>query len=120
MNPILADMIARFRAAQDRGVAVVSDVLGPALGIRLPASNREWVAICGEPGLYKIRHLNGIEVYAHGFGIELAFDGLVIDFDWGDAGEPDGFDSWRLWNFVRVNGIDVECRSQAEVRTWLE
>jgi hypothetical protein len=77
MDPVLADMIGQFRSAQDRGVAVVTEVLGPTLGVRLPASNLEWVTICGECGLSKRCHVNGIGVYAHGFGIELVFDGLL-------------------------------------------
>ncbi len=120
MNPALADMIGRFRSAQDRGVAFVAEVLGPAIGARLPTSNGEWVTICEECGLYKLRHLNGVGVYAHGFGIELAFDGVTIDFDWGDSGEADGFDAWRLWNFVRVNEIPVDCAAHSQVRSWLE
>jgi hypothetical protein len=120
MNSVLAEMVRQFRSAQDRGVAIVTDVLGPALGVRRPASNREWVFICGECGLLKRRHLDGIEVYAHGFGIELIFDGLTIDFDWGDKGEPDGFDGWRLWNYFRANGIAVDCESLSQVRSWLE
>jgi len=120
MNPVLAEMIGRFRSAQDRGVAFVTDVLGPALGVRRPASNREWVAICGDCGLLKRRHLEGVEVYAHGFGIELIFDGLTIDFDWGDRGEPDGFDGWRLWYFCQTNAIKVDCGSCSQVRSWLE
>jgi hypothetical protein len=120
MNPVLADMIGRFRAAQDRGVVAIVEVLDPALGVRLPASNREWVTICAESGLYKVRRVDGLVVYAHGYGIELTLDGVTIDFDWGDAGEPDGFDAWRLWNFVQVNKIAADCEGYARVRSWLE
>jgi hypothetical protein len=120
MNPILADMIGRFRAAQDRGVAAVVEVLGPALGVRLPASNREWVRMSAECGVNRAGRVNGIEVDAHGYGIELVLDGVTIDFDWGDSGEPDGFDAWRLWNFVQVNGIAVDCGRSSQVRSWLE
>jgi hypothetical protein len=120
MNRVLAAMIRRFRAAQDRGVAAIVEVLAPTLGVRLPGSNREWVGICVACGLYQVRWVNGIGVYAHGYGIELALGDVMIDFDWGDAGEPDGFDTWRLWNFVRSNEIAVDCESQAQVRAWLE
>jgi hypothetical protein len=120
MNPILQEIIARFRAAQDRGVAAVVGVLGPTLGVRLPASNREWVAICSESGLYHVRRVNGLEVYAHGYGLEIAFPDVTIDFDWGDEGEPDGFDAWRLWNFVRENQPDVPCESHLQMIAWLE
>jgi hypothetical protein len=120
MHPVLANLINRFRAAQDYGVALVRDVLGGALGVRLPTSNHEWVTICAECGLYQIGWVNGIEVYAHGYGIELTVDGLTIDFDWGDRGEPDGFDGWRLWNHVRGNGLPPADESFSQVRAWLE
>jgi hypothetical protein len=120
MNPVLAEMIGQFRSAQDRGVAVISEVLGPALGVRLPGSNLEWVIICGDCGLSKRLEVNGIGVYAHGYGIELILDDVTIDFDWGDSGEPDGFDAWRLWNFFHDNGITVDCESYSQVRSWLE
>lgn len=121
MNPVLADMIGRFRSAQDRGVAFVTEVLGPALGVRRPESNREWVSICRECGLsWRSCRVDGVGVYAHGFGIELAFAGLTIDFDWGDSGDPDGFDAWWLWDFHQINGFAVECASSSQVRSWLE
>jgi hypothetical protein len=119
MNLALPPMIDRFRAAQDRAVALLADLAKP-LGIRLPKSNREWVGICAESGLYKVRRFNDIEIYAHGYGIELVIDGTNIDFDWGDQGESDGFDGWRLWNFCRNNGLPMECESCSQVQSWLE
>jgi hypothetical protein len=113
-------LIGRFRVAQDRAVTFITDVLGPTLGVRLPDSPTEWVTICAETGLYNVRWINGVEVYSHGYGIELMFTGLTIDFDWGKAGEPDGFDVWRLWNFARDNPCGLPCPEHAEVRAWVE
>jgi hypothetical protein len=95
-------------------------VLGPTLGVRLPRSNREWVAICSESGLYHVRRVNGLGVYAHGYGVEITFPDVAIDFDWGDGGEPDGFDAWRLWNFVSENRLDVPCEGHLQMIAWLE
>ena len=67
-----------------------------------------------------MRWLNGVGVYTHGYGIELTFTDLTIDFDWGDNGEPDGFDGWWLWNFANQNPCDVPCPDRAEVRAWVE
>jgi hypothetical protein len=120
VSPSLLDLIQRFRHAQDRGVAFVADVLGPTLGVRLPRSGNEWVAISGESGLYRVRWVNGVEVYSHGYGIELIFDGLTIDFDWGERGEPDGFDVWRLYNFARLNPCGPLSPEHAEVAAWIE
>ena len=30
----------------------------------------------------------------------------MVDFDFGAAGEIDGFDAWRLWQFVERNHLD--------------
>jgi hypothetical protein len=120
MHPVLLDIIEQFRAAQDRGVAAVVQVLGPTLGVRLPVSNRDWVHICEEIGLYSIRWINGIGIYAHGFGIEVAFRDLTIDFDWGKSGQPDGFDVWRLWNFIAVNQLNVPCISDSQLESWIQ
>jgi hypothetical protein len=120
MDARLVELIPQFRVAQDRGVRAVVEVLGPTLGVRLPSSNRHWVSICAETGLYGVQWVNGIEVYAHGYGIEFTFPDLSIDFDWGDNGEPDGFDGWRLWLFARMNRMVLASRSSVQVSEWLE
>jgi Domain of unknown function (DUF6896) len=119
MDSTLATMIERFRAAQDRAVALLANELAKPLRIRLPKSNRDWVTICAESGLYKVRRFNGVEIYAHGYGVELVTDGINIDFDWGDNGEADGFDGWRLWNFCRMNDLPRPCDSSSQIKSWL-
>jgi hypothetical protein len=88
--------------------------------VRLPTSPTDWITICGETGLYNVLAVNGVGVYAHGYGIELVLGGLVIDFDWGEAGEPDGFDGWWLWNFAQQNQSAVPCPDRVQVRAWVE
>lgn len=112
-------MIERFRPAQDRAVAFVREELGPALGVRFPRSDVDWVAVCLECGLYGVRTVNGHTVFAHGFGIAIDFPDLTIDFDWGERGEPDGFDAWRLWIFHEDNGLLSHLPDLAQVREWL-
>ncbi len=118
MHPAFWNLIAQFRAAQDRGVSFIVDVLGPTLGVRLPTSNDGWVYHCCDVGLYNVRRVNGVEVYAHGYGIELTFPDLSIDFDWGDCGEPDGFSGWWLWNFARCNGLRFGCCDLTRKVVW--
>ena len=120
MHTSLQALIKRFRFAQERGVAFIVGVLGPTLGVRLPRTPDQWVAICGETGLYNVRWVNGVEVYSHGYGIELIFGGLTIDFDWGEFGEADGFDIWRLYSFARLNPCGVPSPEHAVVSAWVE
>lgn len=115
MQPVLDTLIDRFRSAQDTAV----ETLIHQLNIPHPESNLAWALYCGETGLHEMRELNGIGIYAHGYGIELKMDDLTIDFDWGTNGEPDGFDGWRLYNFSLDNSPEIEC-SHNDVNSWLE
>ena len=119
MNPALRRLIRRFRAAQDYAVAFIAGTLHDVLDVRLPTSQCDWVKICGETEPYAVHQVSGVEVYSHGYGIELvfhrfaidsdwgdpsvesAFPDLAIDLDWGGHGEPDGFAVWRLHLFTR-------------------
>jgi hypothetical protein len=114
VNPALDDLIDRFRAAQDVGVETLKK-----WGIPRPPSNRAWPFIWVEHKLLSRTEIDGIGVYAHGYGIELTIGGLVIDFDWGDNGEPDGFDVWRLYVFTLNNGGSPSV-SYELVQSWIE
>jgi hypothetical protein len=115
MNTTLEQVIADFRQAQDRAVATIRD----DLKWKLPPSNRDWVFLCGSEGYYGIRELNGIKIYAHGYGIELKYPDLIIDFDWGEKGEGTGFDVWRLWNHCKVNERFLNECTYESIRQWL-
>lgn len=115
MLAILDDLIRNFRNSQDYAVHKLTH----ELSIPLPKSNRAWLFYCLQNGLHDAQELNGIGIYAHGYGIELKIDGLTIDFDWGDTGDPDGFDGWRLWNFQTENHTEVEF-SHSDVNDWLK
>lgn len=119
MNPALLNLIEKFRAAQDRAVAFITGTLRSVLGVRLPTSKYDWLIICGETGLGCVNRVNGVEVYSHGYGIELTFPDLAIDFDFGDHGETDGFDVWRLHFFSRCNQNLVPLAKYAVVENWL-
>lgn len=120
MNPALLNLIEKFRAAQDRAVAFITGTLRDVLGIRLPTSQYDWLLICNETGLSFVNKVNGVEVYTHGYGIELTFPDLAIDFDFGDHGEPDGFDVWRLHFFSRCNPKLVPLAEYAVVKEWID
>ena len=115
MQPVLDTLIDRFRKAQDIAV----DTLIHRLNIPQPETNRAWPSYCAENWLHQTRELNGIGIYAHGYGVELKIDGFTIDFDWGANGEPDGFDGWRLHKFNTENPSEIVC-SHNDVNDWLK
>jgi hypothetical protein len=69
--------------------------------------------------MVRIKELNDVPIYAHGYGIELKIGDLTIDFDWGPSGEPDGFDAWRLYNFTLDNPTGVACTHEEVIR-WID
>lgn len=115
MKPELDSLIRQFRNAQDVAVAIIAQ----NFQISLPQSGPDWGRYCCDNGLQQLTDLNGIPIYAHGFGIELKIGDLTIDFDWGPNGEPDGFDAWRLYNFTRDNETGVSC-SHDSVIHWID
>ncbi|WP_370868306.1 hypothetical protein [Pseudomonas sp. MWU12-2311] len=42
----------------------------------------------------------GIQYYKHGYGCAVSLSTGAVDFDFGDQGEIDGFDVWRLTGFA--------------------
>ena len=43
---------------------------------------------------------DGTQYQFHGKGCSVERDNIGIDFDFGNQGRTDGFDSWRLWLFT--------------------
>lgn len=111
MHEPLALLIKCFRTAQDLAVKT----LVQKLKIPQPASKYDWLSICREHA----KTCSKLGIRPHGVGVELKIDSLTSDFDWGDNGEPDGFDGWRLYNFALYNLPTVKC-THSEVNSWLD
>ncbi|RYD42645.1 MAG: hypothetical protein EOP83_32510 [Verrucomicrobiaceae bacterium] len=101
MNATLARLITAFRSAQDLAVVTLRD----RLGVPIPESNRHWATTCHDLDLPARGRSIGIAIRPHGYGVEITFPAISIDFDWGDHGEAYGFDLWRLWNHCETNGL---------------
>lgn len=101
MNPTLAQLITAFRSAQDLAVMTLRD----RLGVAIPESNVQWATISHTLDLPERGRTIGIGIRPHGYGVELTFPAITIDFDWGDHGEAYGFDLWRLWNHCESNKL---------------
>jgi hypothetical protein len=65
-------------------------------GIRRPPSNTQWAGISLPNGDL----LPGYRIFKHGFGCSVKGPGLAVDFDFGNAGQIDGFDIGRLQAFA--------------------
>ncbi len=104
MHSALSEIITAFRSAQDLAVTTLRD----RLCIPLPVSNRDWALTCYGLDLPARGREIGIEIRPHGYGVEMCFPAVSIDFDWGDQGEGYGFDVWRLWNHCEVNRLFLD------------
>lgn len=110
MHSTLAQVIQAFRGAQDLAVATLVE----RLGIPRPESNVAWAKrmqaaeACNGLDVHERGQAHGLHVRAHGYGVEIRFPNLTIDFDWGDNGEGNGFDVWRLWNHCSINHLFLD------------
>ena len=66
-------------------------------GIPRPASDRAW-ATNGISGTGALR--GGATYRKHGYGCKVHLASGSVDFDFGRAGQIDGFDRWRLADFA--------------------
>lgn len=92
MDDRLARLIADYQAAVRTAVALMRDS-----GVALPDSNMGWA-------LNRMDHrgvlAGGIPYFKHGYGCAVTLPGGVVDFDFGEHGQIDGFDAWRLTGFA--------------------
>lgn len=57
----------------------------------------------------------GIKYSKHGIGLRMETDHIDLDFDFGGAGELDGFDPWKIWKFIEANKIKCPYKSFKEI-----
>ena len=92
MDEGLRQLIQDYLAAVREAVAELC-----ASGIRLPASRMEWAA----SGIPKRGVLvSGRAYLKHGYGCTVGTEPNEVDFDFGERGETNGFDGWRLARFA--------------------
>lgn len=91
MNNQLAQLISDYQAAVNFSILQMSKS-----GIEIPSSNTEWLEL-NIPAHGELK--DGIRYFKHGFGCCIYLPEGEVDFDFGEKGEIDGIDEWRLWNF---------------------
>lgn len=92
MNNNLARLISDYQTSVRAAVELMRQS-----GIQLPATNVDWAATdIPQRGELK----GGNPYFKHGYGCAVRLPGGAVDFDFGEQGEIDGFDAWRLAGFA--------------------
>ncbi|NIL14820.1 hypothetical protein AU074_29460 [Pseudomonas sp. ATCC PTA-122608] len=92
MNNQLAMLISDYQAS----VAAAVDMMQRS-GIPRPPTNTDWV-VTDIPQRGELE--GGVRYFKHGYGCAVSLPTGTVDFDFGDRGEIDGFDAWRLASFA--------------------
>jgi len=92
MDPGLRKLIEDYRSTVARAVLELR-----GSGVLLPDSNRGW-ALNAMPQRGTLP--SGATYAKHGYGCHVTLAEGEVDFDFGDNGEIDGFDGWRLWRYA--------------------
>lgn len=86
--------------------------LSESLGFTLPITNLEWVSFnIPQRG----QTAEGLHYFKHGYGVAIRYDGGEIDIDFGDNGEYDGFDGYRLFRFAVESNMRIPYRNAQEL-----
>lgn len=94
MDSRLARLIIDYQAHVAEAVAMLE-----AEGFARPTSNVEWAT---RESPYRGILRTGFKYYKHGFGCSVDGPDWGVDFDFGEKGQIDGFDAWRLFAFARA------------------
>lgn len=115
MEHELIQLIRLFNIAQQQAV----EVLESEFGCRRPESQSDFIVRC----VPAIREANysapGYKIRPHGIGMEVTGKGLSIDFDFGEKGQFNGFDAYRLHNFAYRNKLKIAVIKEAEIEASL-
>ncbi|MGE8226935.1 MAG: DUF6896 domain-containing protein [Stenotrophomonas sp.] len=108
MNQHLARLISDYQDSVRIAVALMQES-----GIPLPATNTEWVGtVIPQRGKLK----DGTPYFKHGYGCAVELPGGPVDFDFGERGEIDGFDAWRLAGFAGNRLLQYGFPSEVELK----
>lgn len=112
MNNQLADLISDYQAKVHEAL-----VLMQRSGIRMPSSNLRWIqSDIPRKGLL----VGDIGYLKHGAGCTVYLPDGEVDFDFGNLGEINGFDLWRLSLFAEKKLSTYGFESQDALETSFE
>ena len=105
MNSNLRCLILAYQSAVCEVLALMQ-----GSGIKQPITNIEWVCM-DIPQLGKL--IGGIPYFKHGFGCKVKLPRGAVDFDFGEQGQINGFDLWRLLDFAGSRLFEYGFSSEA-------
>ena len=106
-------LLQQFHQRQREATELVAE----KWNITFPKTCHEWIDWCIHAGKRKLpMNKEGVKIHPHGFGLSLSNGQFWIDFDFGENGEADGFDAWRLWDFAEGNKIPTLFQSGDEIK----
>jgi hypothetical protein len=113
MDARLRSLITDYRAAVGRAILELRRGR-----IAMPISNVGW-AIAKIPAEGTLP--SGATYEKHGYGCKVSMAEGVVDFDFGDNGEINGFDAWRLWRYAEPRadkyGVTTHMTIREELQT---
>lgn len=116
-------MLAGQDALDDRLARMISDYLDRVAdavavleraGYRRPQTDMDWTVMDGPPHGELVP---GYRFYKHGIGCAVKGPGWAVDFDFGEQGQIDGIDPWRLKQFAEPRLASYGIRSTEEIDT---
>ena len=108
MDQGLVRLISDYQASVSAAVELMRKS-----GIERPLTSTDW-AVNGIPQRGEL--VGGVSYFKHGFGCAVELPTGKIDFDFGDAGQIDGFDAWRLARFAENRLPDYGFESETALR----
>lgn len=93
MDERLAQLISDYQRAVGAAVLLMSES-----GIEIPSNINDLLNL-DIPARGELN--GGIRYFKHGYGYWVHLPEGEVDFDFGQQGEIDGFDEWRLWKFCQ-------------------
>jgi len=112
MHPDFQSLISGFLATVARRFAQ----LQREAGVAVPASSTAWAT----NGLKKGTLSDGAVYSKHGVGCLIEAPEGGVDFDFGDHGEIDGFDAWRLLQFAEFSNGQHAFTDKKKVQALLD
>jgi hypothetical protein len=112
MDARLLKLIREYQRRVAEAVAMLA-----AIGIPRPSSNVQWASNDFE-GRGPLP--SGFTYRKHGFGCAVFGPDWGVDFDFGEAGQIDGFDPWRLFHFARKQLAEYGFESQQDITAAVE